>query len=118
MKRFLELTIIFAAIFMLARVAMAVPMNNKLISPDSVTVSGKKVLVKYTLPCEYNESVAYPIVTDDSGDREIGVGVVYSMTTRNKCTESKKKQFSETLDFRRQGFNVETDYFVPMSVAK
>ncbi len=104
-----------AALFVFASSsALAVPKKNKLITPDKVErTKGNIIEVTYTLPCESIESVSFVFLNDDSGDRTVAVGVVYSSHYRN-CRAAAPQQFSEEVNIESFGYG-DAD-FVPMDV--
>lgn len=92
--------------------SFAVPSKNKLISPETVTLTRNgKLKIAFSLPCEYDDSVGFVTTYDDSGDRVVAVGVVYS---KGVCRPARLKKFIREIDTE---FANESDTaFEPMDV--
>ena len=109
------LNLTLAALFLLASShAFAEPKKNKLIRPDKVELKTNGLLdVTFTLPCEYADSVSIVLSNDDTGDRVVAVGVVYSAHYRN-CRAAAPQQFTQEVGVEAYGTDGVT--FVPMDI--
>ena len=66
--------------------------NYKLSTVDKIEVlEDKNIRLTYTLPCKNLDFETFVGASDDSGDREVRVGVVYA------CREGKNKAFQTTV---------------------
>jgi len=97
-------------------VSFAATKLNKLIKPDSVEVKGELLEVKFTLPCESDDTYAFVMNSDDTGDREVSVGVVSSRHYRN-CRAAAPTQFIREVDPKYFGYEIDdVTEFVSMDV--
>lgn len=101
-RRILVLTALVAALSS-ALTAQAAPGGNRLIRPDKVEMKpGGKVVVSYSLPCKESESATVVMTSDDSGDREVAVGVVAALDDRSCTPGIAMKSFRLTVDAKKQ----------------
>lgn len=98
-------------------IGLAAPTLNKLIEPDSVEVKGELLEVKFTLPCESDDTYAFVMNSDDTGDRKVAVGVVSSRHYRNCRAAAAPQQFTREVDPKTFGYEIDdVAEFVPMDV--
>ncbi len=85
--------------------AHALPGGNRLVSPDSVKLlDAAKLEIRYTLPCQTDDSSSVVMASDDTGDREVAVGVVASLDERN-CKSGPLKSFKRTVNPKDSGYD-------------
>jgi len=82
------------------------PTGFYLVSPTKLVCSGDTLTISFVLPCSNRYADDWGDVVfaaDDSGDREVAVGIV---AATSECkTSSKLKDFSRNVDLKSKGFN-------------
>lgn len=102
-------------LFAFAAPAFAEPTQMAIITPESVKLVGKTVVVVYSAPCQTDPAMEIVTANDDSGDFVFAVGVLASMEERS-CHPGALQTFTWRLPVKRLGITHLDDAmeFVPM----
>jgi hypothetical protein len=99
--------------------AFAVPKENVLVSPTQVTLGTHGMLhVDVVLPCASADTASLVLTSDDTGDRKVAVGVVYSASAR-ECKAQAPKDFALGFNIENSGYYVDPSDpldFEPMDI--